>query len=245
MEFKNHIGERFGRLTIIGTKFNEKRNRTHVVCACDCGAVVEKEYTSLKKGKVQSCGCLARELYESMREARLEKEKEQLERKEQRELNQRAIAYINAFKKEYQQSRRKEYHNLKQRNKRLYFVWQNMRKRCDSPTCHKYQNYGARGISVCDEWKDFKVFCKWAKQNGYADGLSLDRIDNNGNYEPSNCRWADMKTQQNNKRTNCWLEKDGEVHTMAEWTRILNLSNHKFNWENKGFTRVDYEAGNQ
>lgn len=89
-------------------------------------------------------------------------------------------------------------HNMS--NTRLYHIWQGMRYRCYTTTCSTYKNYGAKGIRVYEEWKnDFKPFYNWAIQNGYSDTLTLDRIDPKGNYEPDNCRWADWKTQANNK----------------------------------------------
>lgn len=89
----------------------------------------------------------------------------------------------------------------KKNNKRLYSIWCNMKNRCYSMKNSHYKNYGRRGIIVCDEWKDsFETFCKWAKANGYAEDLTIDRIDVNGNYESTNCRWVNNKQQSLNRQ---------------------------------------------
>ena len=87
------------------------------------------------------------------------------------------------------------------RKNRLYNIWIAMKQRCYYPQKKGYENYGGRGITVCDEWlHDFVAFRNWALSHGYADTLSIDRIDVNGNYEPSNCRWATAKEQRANQR---------------------------------------------
>lgn len=110
------------------------------------------------------------------------------------------------------------------RKTRLYRIWANIKTRCTNKNDPHYRCYGGRGITVCDEWKnDFKAFYDWSVRHGYADDLTIDRINNNGNYEPSNCRWVDYKTQANNKRNVILITHNGETHNAAEWAQILHL----------------------
>ena len=112
---------------------------------------------------------------------------------------------------------------------RIYGVWRGMKERCYVTTCISYNNYGARGIKVCDEWQDFIPFMEWSYANGYDENAprgkcTLDRIDANGNYEPSNCRWVNMYIQQNNTRTNVYLEYNGVVDTLSNHARKVGIS---------------------
>lgn len=106
---------------------------------------------------------------------------------------------------------------------RLYIIWKAMRERCMCPNCNRWHRYGGRGITVCTEWDDFALFRDWAMSNGYADNLTLDRIDHDGNYEPSNCRWATQQEQQNNRCNNRIITVDGVRHTAPEWSRISGI----------------------
>jgi len=100
---------------------------------------------------------------------------------------------------------------------RLYRIWTGMRNRCSNPSGKDWSEYGGRGITVCDEWAVmFPAFEKWAVANGYADNLSLDRIDNNRGYSPDNCRWADVKTQQANRRRYSAIEGFSDDEILAE-----------------------------
>ena len=118
------------------------------------------------------------------------------------------------------------FYSRKRREKRprLYRIWANMRTRCNNPNFTKYADYGGRGITVCKEWGTFEPFRAWAVLNGYKENLTLDRIDNNGNYCPENCRWATQKEQCNNKRNNHTLTHNGETLTISEWAQRLNVN---------------------
>lgn len=115
-------------------------------------------------------------------------------------------------------------HGLYYENPRLYQIWQNMKNRCYNKNVEKYKCYGARGIMVCDEWiHDFKAFYEWALKNGYNNQLTIDRIDVNGNYEPKNCRWLNMKDQSQNKRTNHYITFQGETKTLQQWADKIGI----------------------
>ena len=109
---------------------------------------------------------------------------------------------------------------------RLYQTWKNMKSRCSSSAKGiSRKRYFERGITVCDSWKNsYTEFMNWAYANGYRDDLTIDRIDNDGNYEPSNCRWVNRVVQANNMSTNHLVKYRNQTHTIAEWARILNLS---------------------
>lgn len=107
---------------------------------------------------------------------------------------------------------------------RLYSIWRDMRRRCKNPSRRKYDRYGGRGIRVCEEWNtSFYAFADWSYKNGYKDNLSIDRIDNDGDYCPENCRWVTMDIQANNKSVNHCLKYNGEIHTLKEWSDITGI----------------------
>ncbi|MGT3716950.1 hypothetical protein ACPA2G_11035 [Staphylococcus aureus] len=107
---------------------------------------------------------------------------------------------------------------------RLYYIWENMRKRCYKPNSDRYKNYGARGITICDDWKNnYSNFYKWAYSNGYNDNLTIERIDINGNYEPSNCTWITMKDQAKNRTSNKWVCIDNVKYSPQELEKIYKI----------------------
>ena len=99
---------------------------------------------------------------------------------------------------------------------RLHRIWGCMHERCERVKHSHYDAYGGRGITVCDEWKEYLPFAEWARNNGYTDELTIDRIDVNGNYEPTNCRWITMKEQHSNKRSNRIIEYRGQKYTLTQ-----------------------------
>lgn len=102
--------------------------------------------------------------------------------------------------------------------RKLHNVWNGMKNRCYN------KNYGGRGITICSEWKDnFQAFYQWSIDNGYKEGLSIDRVDNDKGYSPDNCRWTDRKEQAQNRRTSKMYTINCETHCLKKWCEILNL----------------------
>lgn len=106
---------------------------------------------------------------------------------------------------------------------RLYTIWKGMHQRCTDPNWIGAKYYVEKGVSVCEEWGEYIVFREWAMSNGYDDTLSIDRIDNNGNYCPENCRWVTAKTQANNQSRNHKLTHEGITKTMSEWADSVGI----------------------
>jgi hypothetical protein len=103
-----------------------------------------------------------------------------------------------------------------------YYCWLSMRRRCDTPKHKSFHNYGGRGIRVCERWSSFAAFIADMGPRP-SSNHSIERRDNNGNYEPGNCHWATPIEQLNNSRTNRWITLNGESHTVCQWSRILGI----------------------
>lgn len=117
---------------------------------------------------------------------------------------------------------------------KLYNIYNLIKSRCYNKHAKTYKDYGGRGIKVCDEWlNDFMTFYNWSMNNGYKAGLTIDRIDNNKCYSPDNCRWVDMKTQSNNRRSNIHLTYDGKTRTLKQWAEDLNVNYSTLWWRYK------------
>ena len=110
------------------------------------------------------------------------------------------------------------------RHTKIYHTWLDMKDRCFNSKNKRFSTYGGRGITVCDEWRNsFEAFYEWAMVNGYSGNLTIERIDVNGNYEPSNCKWITMPEQAKNKTNSIYIEFEGEIKTISEWSSIKNI----------------------
>lgn len=107
---------------------------------------------------------------------------------------------------------------------RLYDIWIHIKDRTMNPDSWSAENYYDRGITLCEEWLDYPTFSTWAKANGYTEDTTIDRIDVNGNYEPSNCRWTTPLQQANNRRTCIMIEFNGKTQSLADWAREIGVS---------------------
>jgi hypothetical protein len=118
-------------------------------------------------------------------------------------------------------------------NSRIWRIWVKMRERCDDPAFIGFDRWGGRGITYCKEWSDFLPFYEWAIKNGYKKHLTIDRINNDGNYEPSNCRWVTATVQQNNRGNNKRFIFNGESLTIPEICRFMGFENisHRIVWQ--------------
>lgn len=169
-------GKRFGRLVVIEPSLKRTNDgAVHWVCKCDCGKTTVVNGTSLRRGVQISCRCMQ-------------------------------VTHLDTVDRTKINHKKHGACPIGERRERLYGVWDGIKQRCYNENLKVYKYYGGRGISVCDLWKnDYAAFREWAFSNGYDPNAkryecTIDRIDNNGNYEPDNCRFVDMKTQAQNKR---------------------------------------------
>lgn len=219
--YKDIAGMRFYKLTAIEYVGKDAHNFALWRCKCDCGNETITRGSALRRGGVKSCGCLHNPNLKGQRFGRLEvlefvgvNERRHNLWKCQCDCGNQTIVTASSLVTGHTQScgclmretTAKHFTKHGESSSRLYVVWSGMINRCENSSNKSYQYYGGRGIKVCDEWRnDFMAFKNWAIANGYDDkaqygDCTIDRIDVNGNYEPSNCRWVDNLTQARNKR---------------------------------------------
>lgn len=244
MKYEYKIGDKFNKLTIIDiyrvktpTKTIPNKTTLFFTCLCECGEKKDFRGYHVLTGESKSCGCNGGVLKDLTNKAfgklkvikRVENTKDGLVQWLcECECGEKTIvrtSYLN-------NGHTKSCGCFKIENKtihgdyktKLYKVFLQMKDRCNNPNNTSYKNYGGRGIKVCEKWEeDFKLFKEWALQNGYKEGLTIDRIDFNGNYEPNNCRWITNKEQQNNKTTNVFITYKGETKTLTQWAEIYEI----------------------
>lgn len=250
-------GQKFGRLKVISRAPDKIKQGAKRVwkyrmwnCVCDCGNTFVADQSRLKNGQTQSCGCYQKERIFLSKFKNLEgqtfgrltaisyfyknnliywkckcscgNEKDILG---SHLVNNRTTS-CGCLHKEIASNVNKK-HGMS--NTKLYDKWLSIKFRCYNPKFIEYDRYGGRGIVMCDEWKDnFMSFYNWAISNGYADGLTIERKDINGNYCPENCCWIPLKLQARNTSRTVFLEYKGTKKSMAEWAEQYNISYSAF-----------------
>lgn len=232
---RSMLGKKFGYLTVI-----DHDHGTYWWCRCDCGEEKSIRKNHLTSGRIKSCGCRAHPIDRSVLGKRFGRltvidhdhgtywlcecdcGNTRVVRRDQL-LSGFTISCDACFREGARE--RATTHGLSKHP--IYKSWDCMKRRCEYPNAVNYGQYGGRGITICDEWKDFETFYDWSINNGYKPGLSIDRIDTNGDYKPENCRWTDRVTQANNKTNSLRVNFGGETHTVAEWSRILDVPYHR------------------
>jgi hypothetical protein len=243
-KFYDLTGQRFNKLVVL-RKSGSNKYGILWLCRCDCGKIKEFGSIGLRNGKTKSCSCLTRELISirSLKDLNGQRFGRLLVIERSETINKRTrwkcqcdcgnqkiveagnlkngnISSCGCLRRETT-IKRKTIHGGK--GTRLYHIWNHMRQRCVNPNNRQFIDYGGRGIAICSEWNEFENFRNWAINNGYEDNLTIDRKNNDGNYEPNNCRWANDKQQANNKRNNHFVEYQGQRKTIAEWADICKL----------------------
>lgn len=220
--YKDISGQRFGKLTVIRYVGKDNYNNALWECTCDCGNTTVVSTKGLRSGGTKSCGCLHKSDLKGKRFGRLTVIGE-VGTNAHRNVVWRCrcdcgsivdVSTTNLVSGKtkscgclMRETAKSTQTTHGKSGSRLYIVWEGMKARCTNKNHKAYPHYGGRGITVCNEWLDFATFEKWSIDNGYdayakRGDCTIDRINVDGNYEPSNCRWVDMKVQANNKRSN-------------------------------------------
>lgn len=253
-KFKDLTGMRFNRLQVIGEEGKDKHGNVLWLCKCDCGNTLLVKSHNLTHNISKSCGCLYNEMMKDKVVNLVGKRFGKLVVLSQADRDEKGrilwlckcdcgntVKVLGAalknstkscgcYRKEYMSKRQKTHGK---RNTRIYNTWNAMRQRCNNENSPSYKNYGGRGIKVCEEWESsFEAFYAWAMNNGYEDDLTIERINNDGNYEPSNCRWIPIDRQANNKRSTNYVTYMGKTQSLSDWCRELGLDYKVINERN-------------
>lgn len=233
------IGKKFGRLEVIDFDHMGPGSRAYFRCICDCGNEFVTMRQSLISGNTTSCGCKGHEpRYEDLTGRRFNKlyvlnfdhmgERGATFWRCRCDCGNETVVSRHSLVSGHTKScgcRQRDVvvtHGMSY--DRLYGVWGGVKARCNNENHKFYHQYGGRGIAVCDEWENFENFRDWSLDNGYGPDLTIDRIDNDGDYSPENCRWVDRQIQANNRRSNRYLTYDNDTHTIAEWARLFDVN---------------------
>lgn len=246
---KDVVGQSSGRLTVLGLAGKNKHGHNLLECRCTCDNIKITPVSDFLKGKVTSCGCLKNQDYKKVNPdktgmkfgvltvlRKAEKHELPIDTQEdcsfwvcecdcgnevilsRRHLTPRRRGCSNCCS----QSRTELSTTHGLRDTSLYDVWRDIRYRCLDPNNKHYPDYGGRGITLCDEWRtDLKTFYDWAMSNGWKQGLSVERKDNNGPYESWNCKLATAEEQANNRRSNVIVVIEGNSYTLAQAVRLF------------------------
>lgn len=259
-------GQKFGRLTVLEkAEHYVSPNGNYMSrwkCQCECGNIVIANASSLKNGTTTSCGCARFQDLTGMKFGRLTVIKRAYEYEKEngynhpfwecqcecgnvtivqtRSLKDGTTKSCGCYNKDIITKHGLSYNPL-------YKIYNHMIDRCYNPNEIHYDRYGGRGIAVCDEWLEkedyngLKNFVEWAEANGYEPGLTIDRIDNNGNYCPENCRWVDMKMQSNNRSSNHYVEYNDNSFTISQLATVLGV-NYTYLYTELNRTNFDVNA---
>lgn len=199
---KNWIGHRSGKILVLAEDETCDRRNLRYICRCDCGLYLSISSRDMLRKK--HCGCegwvIQKFAWSNCLECGM---------RFRFPINDRAGKWCS--RKCYRTSNRRKIPIEVTRR------WKGMMERCYNPNHHAYHNYGGRGITVCDDWKDISNFYDWIKTQVIPEGFSMDRKDNDGNYEPLNVQWSSKKQQANNTRHNVVITAFGETKRISEW----------------------------
>lgn len=243
---KDITGQKFGRLTVVERVGNDKHGGVLWKCKCDCGNYKVTSLNSLRNGYTKSCGCLFKDLVKE----RTAKRFKDITGARFNHLKVLSFAFIKKHQAYWlckcDCGREKilrgdglrsghsktcgACNNHGQSETRIYKIWLGIKQRCLNKRNSSFLRYGARGIKVCNEWSGengFVEFLNWSNSHGYKENLTIDRIDNNGDYSPENCRWVSLLEQARNRRNNVFYLVNGKRKSLVELVELLALDYNK------------------